>query len=114
MSPSQEVVSTSWRTSATGSVTWRLEATGLEHVGLEVPARAGGDADGADRGVAVVDEPLVDPGGADDEPAGGRLVTVGVGGDVLVRAVVERVAVVADALAEPRGGPGRHRRREHR
>ena len=63
---------------------------GVEHVGLEVAARARGDADGADRGVAVVDEPLVDAGRPDDEPAGGRLVTVVVGGDVLVRPVLER------------------------
>ena len=106
------MASTSWSTSATGSVASPLgsDRRGVEHVDLEVAARARRDADGTDRLVAAVDEALVEPRRADDEPAGGRLRAVGGGGDVLVRAVVEEIAVVADALPVP----GRRRARRGR
>ena len=56
----------------------------VDDVGLEVTARRWGDAHAADRIAPVVREALIDALGADDEPAGGRLVTVGVRGDELV------------------------------
>ena len=61
----------------------------VEHVDLEVAAGARGDAHGADVVVAVVAELLLEARRADDDATGGRLLAVGVGRDVLVRAVLE-------------------------
>ena len=104
----QDIVSTSCSTTATGQREHRSgrHRLDVEDVGLEVAARRRGDAQAADRVAAVVREALIDALGADDEPAGGRLVTVGVRGDELVRTGLEDIAVVADALPETRGGAG--------